>query len=367
MAKNQKTKKKQVVELTPAEKFAQLQTLKKATRCMLVDQDVYDVYVKLTKDFADLGEKGKDTPFEGWEQCAGLSEECARLAEEWKKEHSLGREIESRTVTTSVKDNQKKNTGKVGRWIVLAVVMLIAGVIVCYHVDSTRYQIAKLEQKLGFEEEAKSSFEKLGEYKDCASKVLEIQKKMIRTTPKGRSVDFGTIKTVTAKGEQKEQDCEWIVLDRQGDQVLLTKRAAINDVPYNDSSQEVTWEKCTLRKYLNSTFIDQTFTQEEQGIIGITQVQCQDNETYGTEGGSNTADKVFIMNEQEVRQYRKKLGIKLKTMRLRTPGKDQTTTTYVSALGQTGDGKKAVDIIDYGFPVERNGACIRPTMWVDCK
>ena len=98
-----------------------------------------------------------------------------------------------------------------------------------------------------------------------------------------------------------------------------------------------------------------------------TQVKCQDNESYKTAGGETTSDKVFIMNEEEVRQYRKQLGAKLKTMRLRTPGKETDTTTYVSALGQMGDKNKRVDIIDYGFPVERNGACIRPTMWVDCK
>ena len=98
-----------------------------------------------------------------------------------------------------------------------------------------------------------------------------------------------------------------------------------------------------------------------------TQVTCNNNETYQTGGGGATTDKIFIMNEDEVRQYRKQLGTKLKTMRLRTPGKEKDTTTYVSALGQTGDKEKEVDIIDYGFPVERNGACIRPTMWVNCK
>lgn len=367
MAKNQKTKKKQVIELTPAEKFAQLQTLKKATRCMLVEQDVYDVYVKLTKDFAELGETGKETPFEGWEQCAELSKECASLAEEWKKTHSLEREVESRTVTTTVKESQEKNTGSKGKWIALAAVVLIVGGIICYNVDATRYEIAKLEEKMGFEENAKSSFEKLGNYKDCSARVLGIQKKVLRETPKGRSVNFGTIKMVNAKGQEIVQNCEWIILDRQDNTVLLTKKSAINDVPYHDSSEAVTWAQCSLRQYLNSTFLEQTFSPEEQEIIKTTQVQCQDNETYSTEGGENTADKIFIMNEQEVRQYRKKLGVKLKTMRLRTPGKDKTTTTYVSALGQTGEGKKTVDVIDYGFPVERNGACIRPTMWVDCK
>lgn len=95
MAKNQKKKKKQVVELTPAEKFVRFQTLKKATRCMYVEQDVYDVYKYLVKSFAELDEIGKETPFEGCEQCAALSQECEVLAEEWKKNHATERVEES--------------------------------------------------------------------------------------------------------------------------------------------------------------------------------------------------------------------------------------------------------------------------------
>ena len=149
--------------------------------------------------------------------------------------------------------------------------------------------------------------------------------------------------------------------------VLLTKQSAINDIPYHNTDEPVTWEQCTLRQELNKTFLEQTFSPLERSIIMDTQVICNNNETYRTGGGGATTDKIFIMNENEVRQYRKQLRAKLKTMRLRTPGKEKDTTTYVSALGQTGDKEKEVDIIDYGFPVERNGACIRPTMWVNCK
>lgn len=370
MAKDQKKKKQQVIELTPAEKFVQLQTLKRATRCMYVEQDVYDVYIKLVKDFAELDSIGSKTPFEGWEQCAALSEECAALAEDWKKNHSTDRVVESRTVTTSAKQREQqdgdKKKGK-GKWIALAVLVLIVGFLVCYNVDVTRYQIAKLEEAIGFEDWAMDSYETLGEYKDSENRILEIQKQAIRETKKGNTVTFGTIPTTNAKGEIVHADCSWIVLDKQGDSVLLTKQSAINDIPYHDSDEAVTWEQCTLRKELNSDFMERTFSPQERKIIIASQVRCNNNETYQTEGGETTTDYVFIMNEDEVRQYRKQLGSKLKTMRLRTPGKEKDTTTYVSALGQVGDKEKVVDIVDYGFPVERNGACIRPTMWVDCK
>lgn len=368
--KNRKKKKEeQVIELTPEERFVQLQTLKRATRCMLVEQDVYDIYVKLTKDFAELDKIGAETPFEGCEQCAALSEECGMLAEEWKKNHRTERTVESQTVTTSAKEretNDSREKGK-GKWIALAVLVCVIACIVCYQVDATRYLIAGLEEAVGFDDWAMSSYKKLGDYKDCEDKILEIQKKAILATGKGHTVNFGKTTTVNAKGETKSSDCVWIVLDKQGDKVLLAKQTALSDLPYHETKEAVTWEQCTARRKLNSTFVEQTFSPKESALIMTTEVTCNDNGTYKTKGGGTTSDKIFIMNEEEVRKYSKQLGDKCKVIRLRTPGKDQDTTTYVSALGRTGDREKIVDVIDYGFPVELSGAYIRPVMWVDCK
>ena len=344
MAKGDKKKKKiEVIELTPAERFVQLKTLKRATRCLLVDEDVYRIYVRLTKDFAQMDVLGKETPFEGCEECAALSEECAALAEEWKKKLPKEKEVISRTVTTTAKrqeeDKQKKGIAK---WIVLAVII---AVIVCYNVPATRYQLAGLGAKAGFEKWAASSYEKLGDYKDCKNQIILLEKKAIEKVKIGGVVKFG--------------NCDWMVLERTDGKALLTKYMADNKHPYHDKSEKVTWENCTLRNYLNGEFLqDGKFTPGELAMILETDVVNIANEEFGTDGGKNTKDKVFLMNEPEFNKYKKKLKAKAKTMRLRTPGKDAASTTYVSALG---------DIITYGFPVDENGACIRPTMWVNLK
>lgn len=344
MAKgDKKKKKKEVIELTPAERFVQLKTLKRATRCLLVDEDVYRIYVRLTKDFAQMDVLGKETPFEGCEECAALSEECAALAEEWKKKLPKEKEVISRTVTTTAKrqeeDKQKKGIAK---WIVLAVII---AVIVCYNVPATRYQLAGLGAKAGFEKWAASSYEKLGDYKDCKDQIILLEKKAIEKVKIGGVVKFG--------------NCDWMVLERTDGKALLTKYMADNKHPYHDKSEKVTWENCTLRNYLNGEFLqDGKFTPGELAMILETDVVNIANEEFGTDGGKNTKDKVFLMNEPEFNKYKKKLKAKAKTMRLRTPGKDAASTTYVSALG---------DIITYGFPVDENGACIRPTMWVNLK
>lgn len=343
MAKGDKKKKKEVVELTPAEQFVQLKTLKQATRCLLVEEDVYRIYVRLVKDFAKLGEVGKETPFEGCEECAALSEECAALAEEWKKKLPAERKVESRTVTTTVREQESKGSqekGK-GKWVVLGVAVLAILFIVCYNIPATRYQIAGLAEKIGFDEIAMDSYAKLGDYSDCLEQIVRLEQKWMRDAKYGSVIKFG--------------NKQWIVLDRQDGKALLSLYMADNKHPFHDKKEEVTWENCSLRHYLNNEFMTKTFSQQEQKIVSDTKVINGANPEFGTDGGSDTIDKLYLMSETEYEQYKKKLKDKVKTMRLRTPGKDATATTYVSDL------KK---VVTYGFPVDENGACIRPAMWV---
>lgn len=347
MAKGDKKRKnkknREVIELTPAEKFIQLQTLKRATRCLLVDEDVYNIYVRLVKEFEELGKLGEETPFEGCEECAALSQECAALAEEWKKKLPEERKVESRTVITTVREQEKRGNQKKGKgkWVFLGILVLIALCIVCYRVPATRYMIAGLENAMGFDGVARDSYVKLGDYKDSRDQIVKLEQKNMAEVKTGGVVTFG--------------HDEWMVLERKDGKALLAKYMADNKHPYHDKKENVTWEKCSLRQYLNGEFLNEYFSEEERAVIEETIVPCQNNAEFGTDGGEDTLDKVFLMDESQYEKYKKKLKDKSKTMRLRTPGKDATSTTYVSALKE---------IVTYGFPVEQNGACIRPVMWV---
>lgn len=345
MAKgDKKKKKKEVIELTPEERFVQLQTLKRATRCLLVDEDIYRIYVRLVKDFAELGELGKETPFEGCEECAALSEECAALAEEWKKKLPEERKVESRTVTTTVRQQEQSGQQKKGKgkWVLLGIAILVIAVIVCYNVPATRYQIAGLAGKTGFDEMALDSYKKLGDYRDSKEQIVYLEQKNMQKTKLGSVIAFGK--------------ADWIVLDRQDGKALLAKYMGDNKHPFHEKKEDITWEKCSLRTYLNGEFLDEMFSEEERAVIAETKVSNQNNPEFGTDGGNDTTDRVFLLNETEYEKYRNKLKDKSKTMRLRTPGKDATATTYVSALKE---------VVAYGFPVDENGACIRPMIWVE--
>lgn len=342
MAKAPK-KKKKVIVLTPEEKFEQLITLKNATRCILRIQDEYNVYVKLAKEFAELS----DDSFEGAEQCETLSEECRKKAEELKPKLPAEQKEDSQTVMTTAREqeekagNQKKGKGK---WIALAVVVFLVAAAVCYKATPTRYYIAGFEHAIGMDKYAMESYAKLGDYKDSASKTVEMKKILLSQAKEGEIISFGK--------------CKWVVLDKKDGKLFLAKDTAMRKLVFHKEGGKVTWENCSLRTYFNEKFIEKKFNPLEQELIVTSQVKAEDNLTYGTDAGNDTQDKVFILSSSELKQYHKILGDRARDMRLRTPGKEEGTTAYGSYLRKS---------VDYGIPVDDKSVYVRPAMWIQYK
>lgn len=105
----------------------------------------------------------------------------------------------------------------------------------------------------------------------------------------------------TANGPE---EIEWLVLDVQDEKVLLISRYALDCQPYNMKNTSVTWENCSLRTWLNSTFINKAFTAEEQKAVLTTTVDNGKSQGYyNTDGGSNTQDKVFLLSYAEAKKF----------------------------------------------------------------
>jgi len=95
---------------------------------------------------------------------------------------------------------------------------------------------------------------------------------------------------------------EWLVLDVQGGEALITTKNIIEKRRYNEECTDVTWETCDLRKYLNSEFLRE-FTKEQQGQIAEKRIPNPDNLWYGTKGGSDTHDRIFLLSLEEADRY----------------------------------------------------------------
>ena len=95
----------------------------------------------------------------------------------------------------------------------------------------------------------------------------------------------------------------WRILDVQSGKALILTDGVIEKRAYNEGGWDnVTWERCTLRIYLNGEFL-QYFTSEEQNRIIKTRNNNHDNLWYGTKGCGNTDDRVFLLSLEEVDRY----------------------------------------------------------------
>ena len=97
----------------------------------------------------------------------------------------------------------------------------------------------------------------------------------------------------------EKKPIRWRVLSVEGDDAFLMADQAIESRPFDEEGSAVTWEKCSLRKWLNEDFIKEAFTEEEQAAIMETTVVNKDNEEYNTEAGADTQDKIYLLSIDE--------------------------------------------------------------------
>lgn len=130
----------------------------------------------------------------------------------------------------------------------------------------------------------------------------------------------------------------WYVLDRDETKIKMImfqaeKFEEFRHTPYHNRQEDVTWETCDLRKWLNSEFLESDFTKEEQEKILTVEVINASNSTYGTFGGKDTKDKVFLLSTDEVVEYNEILKHIRMNVWLRTPGNTSDTAAFMSSTG----------------------------------
>ena len=119
------------------------------------------------------------------------------------------------------------------------------------------------------------------------------------SSQKGDIIKFGSYEQDDDWSNGKES-IEWIVLDKTDSSLFLLSKYALDCQPYNTRGGSVTWEASSLRSWLNNDFYDTAFNKTEKSMIKETTVKNVDNPYYGTEGGRNTKDKVFLLSISEV-------------------------------------------------------------------
>ena len=91
---------------------------------------------------------------------------------------------------------------------------------------------------------------------------------------------------------------EWRVLDIQNNAALILTENIIETRPYHNRYVNITWADCALRKYLNGEFYD-TFSEVDRAKIMPVTNKNLNNQWYGTKGGEDTLDYIFLLSIEE--------------------------------------------------------------------
>ena len=221
-------------------------------------------------------------------------------------------------------------------------------------------------------------------YKDSAEKLLRIKpqyyKFLLKNSKVGDIVYFGTYEQDNDTSNGKE-DIEWLVLAKKGNRILVISDKALDCQTYNSSETSVTWETCTLRKWLNNDFINAAFSDDEKAMIPTVTASADKNPEYDTDPGNATKDKVFLLSIVEaekyfssdetrkcaptayakaqgastINTYKTPSGAATCWWWLRSPGLSQLKAAFDGRVG---------DVDEYGNHVDDARVAVRPAMWI---
>ena len=147
-------------------------------------------------------------------------------------------------------------------------------------------------------DEAIVIFKSLEGYKDSEEQIITLKWGNMKV---GDIITFGSYEQDNNL-ENGAEPIEWQVLDVQDGKALVISKYGLINKAYNTVWTHVTWETCSLRKWLNNEFINEAFGVEEQKMIVTTKLSNPNNSEYGTNGGNDTEDKVFLLGIEEGRE-----------------------------------------------------------------
>lgn len=92
--------------------------------------------------------------------------------------------------------------------------------------------------------------------------------------------------------EDEKQPIKWRVLSVEEDGTVLLLADKLLDMQPFDKNGKIDWEECTLRTWLNSTFLNAAFTEAEQEVIAETELE--------TESAATVTDNIYLLSLEEV-------------------------------------------------------------------
>ncbi len=146
----------------------------------------------------------------------------------------------------------------------------------------------------------------------------------------------------------------WYVTDKEDGICTLLCQGPVADLPYHDTKTDITWENCTLRRWLNEDFYDSKFSEEEKAVIVTTHnTYVPEDYLYESDCGNDTDDRVYLPSYTEALSVSDDIGDCGTDWWVRTPGKKQYDAIYIGLRSPNTIGNYV-----------NSGACVRPMIRV---
>lgn len=403
--KNSKVKNKvKEIPVTIEQKYEDLLSLMKSMKCMKNTWSKVDMYSEIATIFTELGDYEEANKYAQENQkLASVTEEEIKInhykkaenlrsvakREKDYKEAAEEYRLASGYVDADVKASEceelsiqmgnkrmKNSLIKRGAGLLLLIVAITLSFF-----PFTRYYAANICMSVSSYSTAIKLYSGLGSYRESKEKILESHY-MIGMKLEEEDNYKGAKKAYVAAKGFKDSDskevimvkqilgmsevgdivtiggCNWIILEKRDDATLLIKKAGIGGIPYHEIDIDITWESSTIRTYLNTQFIEKTFSDEERKIIIKTNVINNVTTRFGTNGGNNTMDDVFLLSTEEAEQYEDFLREFKNNSWLRSPGNSGNSAAFLMAEGI---------VMEYGYVISSDKFTLHPVLWFSIK
>lgn len=200
-----------------------------------------------------------------------------------------------------------------------------------------------------------------------------------------KKVSKGTIKLGKWPCSRNGIPLEWLIVGERNDELLLVSKYIIEVREYkkNRSTEDVRWDNCSIREWLNSDFYNNAFDEEEKNAIVCNYNDISKTPKSDEDPGNGTYDNVFLLSYEEVMNLLNDdevvagsnplfdgknavstyMGCSSKSSwLLRSKGKENGG---LLSFYEIREGRIAAQIGKYGFiSYETYNAPIRPAMWI---
>ena len=139
-------------------------------------------------------------------------------------------------------------------------------------------------------------------YKNCNTRISDILLSNGELINVGDSIAFGKYEQDNDLSNGKE-DINWKVIAKEKNKILVISERILDRKAFHFQLVDVTWEKCSLRDWLNSDFLNEAFSTDERNKIVATSVSADKNPDEKTDPGNPTRDKIFLLSVLEAQKY----------------------------------------------------------------